>query len=525
MERPADLVVGKDERGGAAQPGATAPPAAAALAARGDRGGRTSARPRRDAGGRGGVHPRPRHAPTSGTSTRRGMPDARLTTQRGMEPYWEDTAPAGLARRLDGRVRRRRVRLGRADRRQHTRPARRRARVHRSGSTTNDCSESSGAKATRISSSSTSRTRGRSRSPTATGTAVPPTVSPDRRHVAYTFWPHGDRNRSEIRVLDLESGAARGTLTGTPRMQDKGPAWSPDGTAIAYVSERSGWYEIHVVDAESGEDRQLTNDESDFGELEWHPDGAPIVATAPAAGIGRPGHRRRDVRRGAELAAGGVWSFPHWLPDGAVVATYEDQRDRAAHRASIDAPGGAPDVLLAPTPARVARGAHVTPEEVTYRSFDGLEIHGFLFRPVGASADAPVPAIVYPHGGPTDASATSGTASRSTSSTAATRGSRRTSAAAPATAATSSAATTRSGVSTTRRTASRRTTISRPSDWVDANRRRDRRRLLRVVHGAARGGRRPRAPVRAAPCASTATATSRCRGRSVTATAARTWSG
>ena len=70
-----------------------------------------------------------------------------------------------------------------------------------------------------------------------------------RRSVAYTFWPHDDRNRSEIRVLDLDDRRARARSPAPTAMQDKGPAWSPDGATIAYVSERSGWYEIHLVDA------------------------------------------------------------------------------------------------------------------------------------------------------------------------------------------------------------------------------------------------------------------------------------
>ena len=40
---------------------------------------------------------------------------------------------------------------------------------------------------------------------------------------------------------------------------------------------------------------------------------------------------------------------------------------------------------------------------MTFRSFDGLEIPGFLMRPRGASAERPAAAVVYPHGGPTDA--------------------------------------------------------------------------------------------------------------------------
>ena len=229
-------------------------------------------------------------------------------------------------------------------------------------------------------------------------------ASPDHRHVAYTFWPHGDRNRSEIRVVDLESRSSR-ELTGTPLMQDKAPTWSPDGTTIAYVSERSGWYEIHLVDASTEADRQLTEAEADFSQLDWHADGTRLLGTRT-----RHGHTDLvtiDATSGAVtvLAPGGVWSFPHWLPDGDAVATYEDHATAPRIERIMAAEDGARTVLFAPTPATVLATKHVQPEEVRYKSFDGLGIHGFLFRPAGASAAAPAPAIVYPHGGPTDASA------------------------------------------------------------------------------------------------------------------------
>jgi dipeptidyl aminopeptidase/acylaminoacyl peptidase len=42
----------------------------------------------------------------------------------------------------------------------------------------------------------------------------------------------------------------------------------------------------------------------------------------------------------------------------------------------------------------------VTTEVVRYRSYDGLEIPGILYRPKTASAESPVPALVWVHGGP-----------------------------------------------------------------------------------------------------------------------------
>jgi dipeptidyl aminopeptidase/acylaminoacyl peptidase len=51
--------------------------------------------------------------------------------------------------------------------------------------------------------------------------------------------------------------------------------------------------------------------------------------------------------------------------------------------------------------AGLRREDFVLPERVAYRSRDGLNIAGFLYRPRSSTDGAPCPAIVHPHGGPT----------------------------------------------------------------------------------------------------------------------------
>jgi dipeptidyl aminopeptidase/acylaminoacyl peptidase len=102
----------------------------------------------------------------------------------------------------------------------------------------------------------------------------------------------------------------------------------------------------------------------------------------------------------AELAPGGVWGAPQWTATGEIVGTYEDHATPPELRLVEER---ASRTLLAPAPLATRRAPHVAPEDVTFPSRDGLEIPGFLFRPPGATPDRPVPAIVYPHGGPTDA--------------------------------------------------------------------------------------------------------------------------
>jgi dipeptidyl aminopeptidase/acylaminoacyl peptidase len=216
-----------------------------------------------------------------------------------------------------------------------------------------------------------------------------PAVSPDRSQVAYTFTPRADLNRSEIRVANLDTGQVR-ALTGTPRMHDANAVWSPDGATVAYLSERSGFVELHLAGAE---DRQLTSAGADHSDPQWHPDGTRLLAVR--------NRRNRfelvavDAHSGEAqtLAGGGAWSRPHWTPAGGVVGEYSDHATAPELRSA-----GGP--VHAPAPLSVRRAPHAVLEDVAFASFDGLEIPAFLMRP---RADGPVPAVVYPHGGPTDA--------------------------------------------------------------------------------------------------------------------------
>jgi dipeptidyl aminopeptidase/acylaminoacyl peptidase len=227
-----------------------------------------------------------------------------------------------------------------------------------------------------------------------------PAVSPDGTEVAYTFTPRRDLHRSEIRVARIEGGEVR-ALTGTPRMHDREPAWAPDGGTIAYASERSGFYELHVVGRDGDGDRQITSARADHSEQEWHPDGTRILAVRSER------NRFHLVAVGVEggsaetLARGGSWSSPHWTAFGDVVAAYHDHATAPELRRV--APGAEPTTIHAPAPRAIRRAPYAALEEVAFASFDGLEIPAFLLRPRSVSSARPAAAVVYPHGGPTDA--------------------------------------------------------------------------------------------------------------------------
>ena len=84
--------------------------------------------------------------------------------------------------------------------------------------------------------------------------------------------------RGEIFSVPVEKGVAR-TVVGTPGAHEKWPAWSPDGTRIAYISDATGEEEIYVVPQSGGEAPvQLTErgQAMRYNPL-WSPDGDQIA--------------------------------------------------------------------------------------------------------------------------------------------------------------------------------------------------------------------------------------------------------
>jgi tricorn protease len=84
--------------------------------------------------------------------------------------------------------------------------------------------------------------------------------------------------RGELFTVPAEKGEIR-NLTATPGIREMVPAWSPDGKQIAYLSDRTGEYEIWVRPSDgSGAERQVTRnaDSWRYPPL-WSPDGKKLA--------------------------------------------------------------------------------------------------------------------------------------------------------------------------------------------------------------------------------------------------------
>jgi tricorn protease len=96
-------------------------------------------------------------------------------------------------------------------------------------------------------------------------------ISPSGARVAYEF-------RGEIVTIPADKGDVR-NLTQTSGANERSPAWSPDGRSVAYFSDESGEYMLHIRSQDGkGEPRKYKLTGAGFYDNPaWSPDSKKIA--------------------------------------------------------------------------------------------------------------------------------------------------------------------------------------------------------------------------------------------------------
>jgi dipeptidyl aminopeptidase/acylaminoacyl peptidase len=110
-----------------------------------------------------------------------------------------------------------------------------------------------------------------------------PRIAPDGKTVAFVAWGI-DRKENEysgsIWLVPLDGSESARQFTSSGK-QDAAPRWSPDGSRVAFVSNRDGkTKQLYVISASGGEARRLTELAEDVNEAVWSPDGTRLAFTS-----------------------------------------------------------------------------------------------------------------------------------------------------------------------------------------------------------------------------------------------------
>ncbi|MBK9312849.1 MAG: S9 family peptidase [Acidobacteria bacterium] len=108
-----------------------------------------------------------------------------------------------------------------------------------------------------------------------------PDISPDGKQIIFTrTWVDKmkDMYRSNLWIVDVDGNRVRELTTGA--RNDSAPVWSPDGRRIAFLSDRDGTSQLHVMWLDTREVAQLTHLERAPGSIKWSPDGKFIAFTS-----------------------------------------------------------------------------------------------------------------------------------------------------------------------------------------------------------------------------------------------------
>ncbi len=277
------------------------------------------------------------------------------------------------------------------------------------------------------------------------------------KNTSYKFNDTGwfDDRRAHLWVVDVKSGSAKQITEGND-WNDSDPQWSPDGTRIAFVSNRTGKeYDLNrntdvwVISADGGALTKISDHDEADNSPRWSPDGKtiaylgvvqwrdhPKIWLAPAAG----GAASMPAVNGLDLIPVGL----EWADDGKSLYFQAGVRGEThlfrvdvAKKSAVQVTSGArairnvdfhwfngtmvymvndfkhlDDLYVSNLNGRDERRLTnlnealwkqlqlADVERFSYKSADDWDIDGFVVKPIGWQAGKKYPLILNIHGGP-----------------------------------------------------------------------------------------------------------------------------
>ncbi len=159
------------------------------------------------------------------------------------------------------------------------------------------------------------------------GADFDPVITPDGKKLIFSSTQH--RHTSDIYIKDIDSEVVT-QLTNDPH-DDVMPAVSPDGTKVAFASNRGGNWDIYVVPFSGGQAVRVTSDPADELHPTWSPDGERLAFCRMGEASNRWELWITAVPNTAVSHFLGFGMFPQWCP---VAGTGTDGTDRILYQVS-----------------------------------------------------------------------------------------------------------------------------------------------------------------------------------------------
>ena len=226
-------------------------------------------------------------------------------------------------------------------------------------------------------------------------------ISPDRRWLALV--KPISTSDSDVYLLDRESGELRNLTAHEGFEQNFAAGFSPDGETLLLTTDKGAEFAYLVAhDLATGERKELLRPEWDVVGAEYSESGEYL-----AVWINNDARTEIQVFRAAAMEP---IELPD-LPEAEITSVrFSDDDARLAFYAStsrsprdlyVSSVGGGDVRRLSDSLNPEIDPEHLAaPEVVRFASYDGVEVPGLLYKPHGASAEAPVPAVISIHGGP-----------------------------------------------------------------------------------------------------------------------------
>jgi dipeptidyl aminopeptidase/acylaminoacyl peptidase len=226
-------------------------------------------------------------------------------------------------------------------------------------------------------------------------------VSPDRQLVALTR--NRTRTDTDLMLHDRRTGETKNLTQHEGEAMNEARAFGADGAHLYYLSNEGSEF-LHLVRHHlgTGERRVIAQPRWDVTDAALSEKGKYLIVQ-----INNDARTEVQVLQTATLDPVPLPRLP--IAEITRLAASRDEARIVFYASGSRAPGDLHVLDLASGDSRRLTGSlspEIEPDDlveaevVRFKSYDGVEIPGLLYRPHGATAAAPAPALVWVHGGP-----------------------------------------------------------------------------------------------------------------------------